>query len=71
MKNYFSSFSAGMLLVCFSVSIYAQPATTAKTFRMYNDATHSVSITAGNALGIGTFTWPQPPVFSKVTERDL
>jgi hypothetical protein len=42
--------------------IQAQPATTAKTFRMYNDATHSVSITAGAALGTGTFTWPQPAV---------
>ncbi len=43
-----------------SLSAFAQPATTAKTFRMYNDATHSISFTAGSALGTGTFTWPQP-----------
>jgi len=42
------------------VAVLAQPATTAKTFRLYNDATHTVSFTAGAALGTGTFTWPQP-----------
>jgi len=60
MKYHLSAFLAGLLLVCFSVSSYGQPATTSKTFRMYNDATHSVSITSGNAAGTGTFTWPQP-----------
>jgi hypothetical protein len=47
-------------LAMFSASVYAQPATTAKAFRMYNDPTSSVTITAGAALGNGVFTWPQP-----------
>ena len=47
-------------LAMFSASVYAQPATTAKAFRMYNDPTSSVTITAGPALGTGVFTWPQP-----------
>lgn len=43
-----------------TASVYAQPATTAKAFRMYNDPLSSVTITASAAPGTGTFTWPQP-----------
>jgi hypothetical protein len=43
-----------------SASVFAQPATTAKAFRMYNTSTSSVTITASGAVGTGTFTWPQP-----------
>jgi hypothetical protein len=49
-----------VLVSVFSTVSVAQPPTTAKTFRMYTDATHSVSIMAGGAIGTGTFTWPQP-----------
>lgn len=43
-----------------TAAVYAQPATTAKSFRMYNDPLSSVTITASAAPGTGTFTWPQP-----------
>jgi len=56
------SILAALLMTVFTGLSLAQPATTAKTFRMYNDATHTVSITAGTAAGTGTFTWPQPAV---------
>ncbi len=62
MKQFKQSLLAGLVVLAFAGNALAQPATTAKTFRMYNDATHSVSITAGTALGTGTFTWPQPAV---------
>lgn len=39
---------------------HAQLATTAKTFRMFNTPTNTVSITASTAAGTGTFYWPQP-----------
>src|SRR5689334_5453195 len=45
-----------------SASVYAQPATTASAFRMYNSATSNVTIKASLATGTGTFTWPQPAV---------
>lgn len=51
-------FALGLMIL--SASVYAQPATTAKAFRMYNDALSSVTITASAAPGTGTFTWPQP-----------
>lgn len=60
MKQFKQSLLAGLVVLAFAGNALAQPATTAKTFRMYNDATHSVSITAGTTLGTGTFTWPQP-----------
>jgi hypothetical protein len=49
-----------MLISILTTVSVAQPPTTAKTFRMYTDATHSVSITAGSTAGTGTFFWPQP-----------
>jgi len=64
-----TKFFAIMLLACSTVNIYAQSespnryaqsATSAKTFRLYNDPTHSISIAAGNTEGRGTFTFPQP-----------
>ena len=61
MKNLKLSIMAALLVsVCTGLSL-AQPATTATTFKMYTDATHTVSITAsGTQAGTGTFTWPQP-----------
>lgn len=60
MKNLKLSILAALLVSVFTGITLAQPATTATTFRMYNSATSSVSITASAAAGTGTFTWPQP-----------
>jgi hypothetical protein len=58
--KYYISIALFCALFIATSNAFAQPATTAKTFRMYSDATHSVSITAGAAAGTGTFSWPQP-----------
>lgn len=62
MKNLKLSVLAALLMSVFTGVTLAQPATTAKTFRMYNDATHTLSITLdpAAAAGTGTFTFPQP-----------
>jgi hypothetical protein len=44
-----------------SASVYAQPATTAKAFRMYNAPDNWITIQALTApASTGTFTWPVP-----------
>lgn len=62
MKNHKLTFLPALLLCVFTGVSVAQPPTTAKTFRMYNDATHTLSITLdpAAAAGTGTFTFPQP-----------
>ena len=61
MKNLKNSILAMLLVSVLTGLSLAQPPTTAKTFRMLNTATSSVSITADPAAtGTGTFTWPQP-----------
>ncbi len=62
MKNHKLSILAALLLCIFTGVSVAQPPTTAKTFRMYNDATHTLSLTLdpAAAAGTGTFTFPQP-----------
>ncbi|MEP7234599.1 MAG: hypothetical protein ABI778_04815 [Ignavibacteriota bacterium] len=62
MKNLKLTILAAVMLGVLTTVSVAQPPTTAKTFRMYNDATHTVSLTAGTGLGTGTFTWMQPAV---------
>src|SRR6516225_8020819 len=60
MKNNQRILFVSAFLIFFAGLSNAQPPTTAKTFRMYTDATHSVSITAGATAGTGSFSWPQP-----------